>query len=294
MLYESLLKLWWEEYRNSLLDTTRHHKEMEMRVHIIPELGNIQIKKINQKVIQQFINTKMQTVAPSSIKRFYNIINPSFRWAVEKKLMKYNPAENVTLPKVTPKEVETFSPDEIKCLIEAARPKWLGDIINLAYRTGMRRGEIYGLKKDDISFDDKFLMVRRTVSALQPGDFLVHHPKTKRSTRRISLDDTSTEILKKRTENSSSEWVFVNQYGNPISPWYNTKYMHDACVKAGIRPRCFHTLRHTHATVLLAKGVHPKIVQERLGHSNINMTLNIYSHVLPTMQGAAVDVFNKL
>lgn len=294
MLYKLLLARWWEEYKNSLLDTTRYHKEMEMRVHIIPALGNIPIKKMNQQIIQNFVNTKSKTAAPSSVKRFYNIISPSFKWAVDKKIMKYNPAANIVLPKTVPKEIETFSPDEIKRLISAARPKWLGDIINLAYRTGMRRGEIYGLKRDDINFDDKFLMVRRTVSALKPGDFLVHQPKTKRSVRRISLDENSIETLQKRTANITSEWVFVNQYDHPISPWYNTKYMHDACIKAGIRPRCFHTLRHTHATILLAKGVHPKIVQERLGHANINLTLNIYSHVLPTMQRAAVEVFNKI
>ena len=137
-------------------------------------------------------------------------------------------------------------------------------------------------------------LLHRNSPAHAPKIKLIHTPKTRSSARRIMLDDVSIGMLNKRLLASKSEWVFTNQYGELMSPWYTTRYMVESCKRAGIPYRCFHTFRHTHATLLLAAGVHPKIVQERLEHSNITITLNTYSHALPTMQSAAVDILNKM
>lgn len=94
---------------------------------------------------------------------------------------------------------------------------------------------------------------------------------------------------------SNSEFVFSKNDGTPKIPWeLSCKRLKNACIKAGVTPRSFHNLRHTHASVLLAAGVHPKIVQERLGHSSIKITLDTYSHLIPTLQQSAVNVFNKI
>lgn len=300
--YKDILKLWWDGYKNTLKETTCYKKQEEMRVHILPILGDMCVEDITIKNIQDFINLKLYSgsqlrhpngLSPSTIIGFCKIINSSLNWAVSNNYIKENPYKGVVLPKNEYKEIQVFKQEEIDKLINVAKPKWFGDMILLSYRTGMRRGEIFGLKWDDINIKNKFLMVRRTIVAYAPNIKLIHNPKTKKSIRRIMLDDRSIEMLEKRKQFAKSKWVFENQYGELMSPWYTTKYMCDACKKAEIPHRSFHILRHTHATFLLSEGIHPKIVQERLGHSKISMTLDTYSHVIPTMQEVAINVLNE-
>ena len=177
-------------------------------------------------------------------------------------------------------------------MIEAARPKWLGDMIALAYRTGLRRGEMFGLHWDDIDFIKGSLCVNRSVASMEPRQRIVKEPKTPASVRCIRLDKATLQVLMKRKEKAlpNSLWVFESKYGDPLSPWYTSKYLHDSCVKAGIEPRGIHILRHTHATLLLEKGVYPNIVQARLGHSAVSVTLGTYGHVLPWMQEVVIEI----
>lgn len=302
MKYRDLLSEWWAEYSPSVADTTAWRKECEMQVHILPKMGDFEATDIDKRMIQDFINHLSQhgsplrhpgPLAPITVEKIYQILAASFRYAVEKEYIEINPTIGITRPKIKAKEIKIFKPDEVSKLIAAARPKWLGDIILLAYRTGMRRGEIYGLQWDDIDFKGKFLMIRRSISARRPGERLLHPPKTRTSIRRIALDNLSLDMLKRRRKEAKSIWVFENQYGKPLSPWNNTKYMAEACNEANIPHRCFHTLRHSHATYLLSKNVNPKIVQERLGHAHISTTLDTYSHVLPSMQRVIVDILNE-
>ena len=157
----------------------------------------------------------------------------------------------------------------------------------------MRRGELCGLQWKDIDWEHQFLMVRRSVVDFQ-RQREIHGPKTKRSQRRIQLDAESMKMLRRRQENAISEWVFTNTKGEPAKTVCVSPYFRNACLKAHVPPRKFHALRHTHASILLANNVHPKNVQERLGHSSISMTLDLYSHLIPTMQQVAVDVFDNL
>lgn len=274
-----------------------------MRVHILPALGDNDVQDITREVLQKYVEDKQkhgspirhpQGLKPATIICHFHIIKPSLDLAVEKGMIAKNPCSEVNLPKIEDREVSVFKNQDAKRLISFARPKWFGDIILLAYHTGMRRGELYGLQWNDVDFSDKFLMVRRSIEAYAPKQFLIHPPKTRRSRRRIDLDDLSLEMLARRLKIAKSKWVFENQHGKPISPWYTTKYMAAACDAAGVPRRCFHTLRHSHATYLLSKGINPKIVQERLGHAHVSTTLEIYSHVLPTMQKVAVAAMNNL
>lgn len=303
MKYSDLLPLWWNGYKNDLMETTTYKKEWEMEVHILPWLGDYDVTDITEEIMLDYINAKLKAgspqrgsrgLSPSSIHGHFKIIKPSLDWAVQKGYLAENPAKGIRLPRVETKEIKVFKHWEVNKLIEVARPKWLGDMILLSYRTGMRRGEIYGLKWDDVDFDNQFLMVRRSIETYAPGVKLIHTPKTRSSIRRIMLDNASIEMLHRRQLKGKSEWVFENKFGELMSPWYTTKYMAEACKKAGIQHRSFHVLRHTHATVLLAGEVNPKIVQERLGHAKIATTLDTYSHVLPTMQKVAVEVFDNI
>lgn len=164
-------------------------------------------------------------------------------------------------------------------------------MIILGYRTGMRIGEILSLKWEDINFDEKFLTVKRTLSLYNNGIPEISEPKTKKSKRRIDLDDITIKMLIDRYREKNG-YVFCKKNGEIYSRQaINLPRM---CRNVGIKPRGFHSLRHTHATILLSANIHPKIVQERLGHSKISTTLDTYSHLISGMQQVAVDVFNKI
>lgn len=180
--------------------------------------------------------------------------------------------------------------------------------------TGMRRGELLGLKWQDINLDKGTLQVRRTLSRLPTqmgkdrGDLYIEsEPKTKSSRRNIVLTGFALDALKQhrvRQEQMRSvagdswenhDYVFCTPLGKHLNPGHGVLVQLKLLLKkAGLPDIRFHDLRHSAATLLLSMGVHPKVVQEILGHSEIGMTMNTYSHVLPTMQRDAMDRFNRV
>lgn len=294
--FSRVLADWWKWYKGDadLADTTIHKKEWEMQTYILPAFGETPTPEISEKNVEDYRDVLLECLSPAMVIGLFHILRPAFRWAAEKGIIPENPVKGVKMPKIPYREIEIFTPDEIKKLVACARPIWFRNLILLAYQTGMRRGELYGLKWEDVDFADDFLTVRRSVEAFQPKQRLIHPPKTRASRRRIMLDKASLAMLAARKYDAKTEWIFESRTGAELSPWNCTRYMHSSCVLAGIRPRCFHTLRHSHATLLLSKGINPKIVQERLGHARITTTLETYSHVLPTMQGIVVDVLDKI
>ena len=148
MKYRDLLAEWWEGYRGELVDTTRHKKEGEMQVHILPALGDNDVQDTTREVLQKYVEDKQkhgspirhpQGLKPATIICHFHIIKPSLDLAVEKGMIAKNPCSEVNLPKIEDREVSVFKNQDAKRLISFARPKWFGDIILLAYHTGMRR-----------------------------------------------------------------------------------------------------------------------------------------------------------
>lgn len=156
----------------------------------------------------------------------------------------------------------------------------------------MRIGEILALKWEDINFDQNFLTVKRTLSSYNNGQSEICEPKTKCSRRRIDLDNVSMEILKNIDKNG--EYVFCKKDGSILSRQCIYQSFKRMCKAADVPYHSFHSLRHTHASILLSANVHPKIVQERLGHAKISTTLDTYSHLIPGIQQVAVKIFNDI
>ncbi len=209
--------------------------------------------------------------------------------AVTWSLIPRNVTEAVEPPREQKKEIRPLDEDQVKRLLKAVRGDQLEALYVLAITTGMRSGELLGLRWEDVDLQTGTLQVRRTVfnGRIEP-------PKTLKGKRSIRLTQTSITALRKHPR--ASEWIFSTKVGTPMS----VHNLHNRSWKPLLKKTAlpldtrFHDLRHTAATLLLSRGVHPKIVQELLGHSSISITLDTYSHVLPNMQEKAVEAMEDI
>ncbi len=214
-------------------------------------------------------------------------------------LVPRNAAAQVDPPKVRTPEMRPLSPAQARTLLDAARGNRLEALYVLAVTTGMRQGEILGLCWEDVDPESGVVRVRRTLTLAKGGPRLTE-PKTPKSRRSIRLTASAVEALERHRERQEAErgasndaWanqelVFRTRRGTPIRrDTLHAKYWKPLLGRVGLPDVRFHDLRHTCATLLLTKGVHPKIVSEMLGHSSIAITLDTYSHVIPGLGDAA-------
>lgn len=210
-----------------------------------------------------------------------------------------NVADSVDAPRPRRPQVKVLDPEGVRSLLKAAEGHRDYAIIHTAVYTGLRRGELVALRWSDVDLDRGVLYVRQSMQRLG-GQFVFREPKTKKARRQVVLPRPTIAVLKavrrQQAENKlrlgpeykDHDLVFCNPDGTPLDPGELSHRFANLAKKAGYPGLRLHDLRHTHATLLLAQGVHPKVVQERLGHENISTTLDIYSHVLPGLQEAAV------
>lgn len=194
--------------------------------------------------------------------------------------------------------------EQAKHLLDIARGHRLEVMLTLAIATGMRKGEIGALKWEDIDFNGQSLQVRRSMRRLAGYGVITKEPKTAKGRRRIILPQFAVDALKlqkiyqlEQREKAGPSWeennfVFPNIYGRFLSSQTIHTLFKKLLSDAGLPHMRFHDLRHSAATILLSMGVHPKVVQELLGHSQISITLDVYSHVLPSMQRETMDKLN--
>jgi integrase len=243
------------------------------------------------------------------VKKFHIVLHAALENAVRWNLVVRNVCDLVTPPVPQHNEIQPLTSQQVRRLLEAARGDKLEAFITVAVNTGMRRGELLGLHWQDIDFEAGCLYVRRSVSRIGTFGIREVEPKTQRSKRKIELSPFVIETLKRHREKQQllrekvgdrwkeQEIVFCNRYGGYIE----VSNLHVAFKRllksAGLPDIRFHDLRHSVASILLSMEVHPKVVQELLGHSHISITIAIYSHLFPSMQRRAVgqldDLFNK-
>jgi integrase len=275
--------------------------------HIIPSLGAIYLHQLTPQHLQAFYARKLQEgLKPRSIAVLHAIIHSALENAVKWNLVSRNVASLVSKPRVERYEVHPLTPTQAQVLINAAKETSLEALLTLAVTTGMRRGELLGLHWEDVDLRSGFLHVRRTLSHFSGSGFVEGDPKTKSSRRKVLLPTIAIEALKahrSRQEQAKAQagekWrehhlVFCTAVGNYLHAEIVRRHFHDLLKKAGLPPMRFHDLRHSAATILLIMGVHSKVVQELLGHSTITMTIDTYSHLLPSLQQEAVEKMNDV
>jgi integrase len=240
---------------------------------------------------------------PITVRKVHLILRGTLERAVKRGAVGSNAARGAEAPGGRACKSPIFpvwSPGELQRFLQSARAHPFYAAFHVAASTGLRRGELLGLRWCDVDLDNALLQVLQTVILVQT-DVLIDTPKSPASRRRVDLDRWTVEVLRRHRVDvernrdcaagglvGSTELVFARE-GEPIHPALFSYWFQRQVELAGVRRIRLHDLRHTHATHALQAGVHPKVVSERLGHSSIAITLDIYSHVLPSLQREAAE-----
>lgn len=283
--------------------TLSSYKEI-VSAHLIPALGMIHLTKLSPATIQAMMQTKLDSgLSPTTARYIVAVLSIALNRAVRLGLLARNPCSLVEKPSKVDNEMHVLNQDETRLFLTTAQAKD-GEYYALfltAVMTGMRQGELLGLRWSDIDLEKGVARITQIMQRL--GDTVVFKaPKTPRSRRTIPLAETVTSALRKLKaavnerrllfgpDYSSHDLVFCQPNGNPLHAGNLSQRVMPRILKAAKLQRMpFHALRHCHASLLLAQGVNPKIVSERLGHSAIGITLQTYSALLPGIQERAIN-----
>ena len=302
---EQFLTQWLEGHKTSIRSRTHERYEEYVRLHIVPIIGHIQLQKLTAQQVKALYAKKLdEGLSTTTVNNLHGVLHKALEDAVKWELVVKNVSAIVDPPRRAHYEITALTMEQAQKLLETAKGHNMEALFMLALTTGMRRGEILALKWQDVSFIEKTIQVRRTFTRTPGNRYVEAETKTKKSRRSIVLTQMVVDLLiqhRVRQAQARSEagehWqerdlVFCTSLGTPLNPNKVLERFKTLLKRAGLPHMRFHDLRHSAATILLTMRVHPKIVQELLGHNQISMTMDIYSHVLPTMQGAAMSQLN--
>ena len=308
---------WLDSYAKPNVSALTYQRYVQIvRGRLVRDLGAVPLTKLRpQHIIAAYGKWAQETtpqgrpLSARSIVHHHRVLSLALGCAVRWQLLAVNPALAVDPPRVERAEMHVLDVSQARALLSAAAEDTTpyGTAVALALLTGLRLGEVLGLHWPDVDLARGQVRVRQTLQQVRGRGLVLGQPKTHRSARAVSLPPQATQVLLARQDRQAFErqaareaWieqhlVLTSETGGPISP--NTVRRHYAALlkQAGItEPVRYHDLRHTHATLMLANGEHPKVVSERLGHSKVGITLDTYSHVLPGLQEQAAERFGAL
>jgi len=311
MKFTVWLDKWLQSYKKgNLKPSTYDSYENRINVHIKPDLGEIPIEKLQTHMIQDFYNKKLRSgkedskgvLSARSVRHLHTIICSSLDQAVQDGLLQINVAKSAKPPIVRRKKMNTMSLDDLVKFVNSVKTDKHYATYIIAITTGLRRGELLGLCWDCVDLDNGTISIERQLLVLKEGVVLDDGTKSKLSRRKVTLTDDGIKALNKHKAKQDglkkmltdvgyidNNLVFSRDDGSFLDPREFTKRFQRNLEKAGLPKIRLHDLRHTHASLLLEKDLHPKIVQDRLGHSSITTTLDIYSHISPGLQKKASD-----
>jgi integrase len=298
------LKHWLDDVARPMLrKTTAVGYEGIIRLHISPHIGGIQVTNLQPSQVQRmYSDLEEKGVSPRTREYAHAVLRKALNNAVKLGYAQRNVCTLVTKPRVPKKAMRCWTENQSNQFLETAKDDRLFALYVLALATGLRQGELFGLQWSDIDFQDGSLSVQRTTYELS-GKIEIGETKTAKGRRRVELPLGALKVLKHHREKMFAEghhqkWVFCDTSGGPLRRSnFRKRSLIPLLKKSNLPEIRFHDFRHTAATLLLGAGVHPKIVQERLGHAQIAITLDTYSHVLPSMQkeaAAKIDTILKV
>ena len=303
---QDYLTHWLDTYgQTNVRAITREGYRHKLRPHVYPAVGGLQLQNLRpQHLADIYGGMATRGLSSRTILHVHRVLHGALAQAVRSGVIASNPADRVTAPKARTENPNVWGVDEVRVFIDAIKEHPLREFFKLAVYTGLRRSELAGLKWREVHIEERFLSVMTVRTIVDGRGILESEPKTQRSRRRVSFGPgAATEFLrtKDRQEiqrsNGGEAWrdtgyVFTDSLGVPISPEVPTRAFKRVVQDLELPYLPLKNLRHTHATLLLLEGTNLKVVSERLGHSNIGITADIYSHVLPELDRDAANTLD--
>ncbi len=310
-----LLRQWLKEYASmNTTDRTQESYTSIIERHLIPSLGRISLRELQPQHLQSYYAKKLSEgradgkggLSARSVVYHHRILSKALDFAMKMGLVVRNVAKVVEPPRVARKTMQTLSPEEVTHFLDVARETDYYVYFATLLYTGLRRGELLALRWRNLDLDSGKLTVVETAYKLGNGEYRIKEPKTAQSRRTVTLPLSLVDLFKVYRSDqellriqlgislNADDFVFIRPDGSPVNPSAVTLAFRRIIKRAGLKGIRIHDSRHTHATLMLSAGIHPKVVSERLGHANIGITLDIYSHVLPGMQEAAAEKFDRM
>ena len=301
------LQDWLQSPQPRLRPSTWRRYEQLLRLHALPTLGTLSLTRLEPRHVQRlYADCLALGLAPATVRQLHAVLRRALGQATKWGTVARNVVALVSPPRVKRHEIQPLSATQARTFLDAAQGDRFEALYILALTTGMRLGELLGLRWQDVDLAAEMLQVRHTLLRLRDG-LQLREPKTARSRRRIALAPSAVDALRHHRGRQAAirlqlgpvwedhDVVFANEIGKPVEAGNLLRRSFWPLLdKAEIPHIRFHDLRHTAATLLLQQGVHPKVVSELLGHSSIGLTLDIYSHVIPDMQQQAVAAIHTL
>ena len=303
------LEVWYENYAKIKMRPSTYltyHGYIEN--HIKPQLGKIPLNDLTTLHLQQFykkllaegrverIEAQKQPkgLSAKTVRNIHQIISSALKLAVEQRLIARNPADGCALPKAERKEMQTLPVEQLTSFLREAKDSGVFALYYIDLTTGLRRGELLGLKWSDIDLEKGDLRVQRQIGRID-GKIIEMPLKTKNAYRTLPLSADAISVLKiQKCKVGNSEWVFPSPTGGPMSPDSVLHMLHRVLKRAGLPKVRFHDLRHTFATMALQNGVDVKTVSSMLGHYSAGFTLDTYAHVTTDAQLKAAQTMGNI
>ena len=309
-----LTKHWLPTIKDTVRPSTYVSYSTHVERHIVPRLGTVRLQKLNGQTVSDLYRYLQhgeggkRGLSPQGVRHTHAVLHRALQYAVKQHYLAHNPATGAELPQVRATDVhemKTWSADEVKAFLSTTRDDRLSPLWRVIVSCGLRRGEACGLRWSDVDLAAGRITIARArvTSGYKVSE---QFPKTKKGRRVLPIGPDTVAALQTqaaRQADDAAAWgdawydsgfVFTTEDGQPVHPDRVSKIFEKAVAGAPVPRIRLHDLRHTCATLLLRAGVHPRIVQEMLGHANIGITLDTYSHVDEGMKRQATDAITAL
>lgn len=276
---------------------------------LLAGLGDIRLIDLRPEHIQRYYTSMLTTgeLAGGTLVKHHNLLRHALATAVRWQLVPNNVAEHVDPPRRSRKEMRALTAAEVHHLLDSCHTTAWYAVFHTLIWTGLRRSELLGLRWQDVDLLMANLRVTQVLHQLGDGRYVWEEPKTTKGKRGVALSPASCLVLRAQRERQERDAAFLGISlsddrlvfshlvdGAPLRPDTVTQAFRRLVKRIGLAGVRLHDLRHTHASLLLQQGIHPKVVSERLGHSSIQITLDTYSHLLPGLQEAAANGFDAV
>lgn len=307
-----LQKFYNDYVESNVAESTARRYDDFIALHLVPQIGGVKLQKLRPAEIQAaYTALQKKGLSSTTVLHIHRLLHLALKYAIRWGYLKFNPCDGVKAPSQAKTEMVILDDKQIAFVLQELRSRRGGGLywpVYIALTTGMRLGEICGLQETSVDLANQKFIVQHTLKRIN-GRLVLKAPKTAGSRRPVPFLPGTTEELKRYLKEraayrlrlgipkTDTAYFLQTKKGGPMQPDDVTRYFKTFIrdmgkaekLPAGLCEKLtFHSLRHSHASWLLRQGVHPKVVSERLGHSSVTITLNLYSHLLPDMQADVI------